>query len=130
MARNRTPVETLKAPLLKRQPRESSICYETFVHYRDQGPKRSIASVSRELGKNVTMLEDRARRWRWIERVDVWDAHLEGLAIEAQEEEVRSMNQRHARLGPESLKLVLARITGDDERNIQAIDPNRRARKT
>lgn len=52
----------------------------SFQKYRDLPPgERTIARVSRDLGKNVTMLEGRARRWRWLERVDVW--HLRPVAV-------------------------------------------------
>jgi hypothetical protein len=121
--RNRTPVATLTAPLWGRQPGETALSYASFQKYRDLPPgERSLARVSRELGKNPTMIEDRAKRWRWFERRDAWDLHLEEIAVAAQEAEVREMNARHARLGFEGLKLVLARITGDDELGIQAID--------
>jgi hypothetical protein len=97
VARNRTPCATLKAPLWGRQPKETALSFASSQKYRDLPPgERTIARVSRELRKNVTMLEDRARRWRWVERVDNWDAHLEELAVRTQEEKVQAMNERHA----------------------------------
>jgi hypothetical protein len=127
IARNRTPVETLRGPeVWKRQPGESKIAYSSFAHYRDlPQSERSIARTSRDLKKNPTMLEDRARRWRWLERVDQFDAHMEELALKSQEDAVVEMNQRHAKLGLEGLKLVLQRITGDDELGIRAIDASK-----
>jgi hypothetical protein len=86
--------------------------------------ERTLRRVAQELGRNETLTQDKARRWRWIERVDAWDAHCEELAIASQEAEIRSMNQRHARLGLEMLSLVLARLVGDDTRGIKAVDAN------
>jgi hypothetical protein len=66
MARNRLPVSQLREPLWKRQPGETVVAYATFRHFRDLKPsERSVARVSRDTGRNVTMLEDRALRWRW-----------------------------------------------------------------
>ena len=124
--RNRTPCETLKGPdIWRRQPHETSLSYSYFRHYRDQGETRTLRRTAKELGRNETLVQDRARRWRWAQRADADDLHMEEVALAAQREEVRSMSQRHARLGLETLSLVLARITGDDTRNIQAIDPNK-----
>ena len=50
VARNRIPCETLKTPVWKRQPRETSIAYASFRAFRDLKPgERSIARVCREL---------------------------------------------------------------------------------
>jgi len=92
VARNRIPCETLKTPVWKRQPRETSIAYASFRAFRDLKPgERSIARVCRELKKNPTMMEDRARRWRWLERVDTWDAPPRG----ARHQEPRGRRQEH-----------------------------------
>jgi hypothetical protein len=123
MARNRTPVETLRAPLWGRQPRETALSFASFRKYRDLPPgERTIARVCRELGKNETMMQDRARRWRWLERVDQWDAHLEELAIKSQEDAVTEMNERHAGLALVGLRKVLQRLNGDDVEGVQGID--------
>jgi hypothetical protein len=126
MARNRIPVETLKVPLWKRQPGETTIAYAAFAYYRDlPQSERSIARTSRDLKKNPTMLEDRARRWRWLERVDNWDAHLETVAVAAMEEKVAAMNARHAEIAFEGLRLVLQRLRGDDLAGVQGIDASK-----
>jgi hypothetical protein len=50
MARNRTPCETLKTPIWKRQPRETSVSYNGFRTYRDLGPTRTLRATAKELG--------------------------------------------------------------------------------
>jgi hypothetical protein len=126
MARNRTPVETLRGPVWKRQPKETAIAFSAFQHFRNlDASERSIARTARDLKKNPTMLEDRARRWRWLERVDQWDAHLEELAIKSQEDAVVEMNERHAGLALVGLRKVLQRLSGDDVEGVQGIDASR-----
>jgi hypothetical protein len=63
---NRTPCETLKGPdVWRRQPGETSLSYSYFRKYRDMGETRTLRRTAKELGRNVTLVEDRARRWRW-----------------------------------------------------------------
>jgi hypothetical protein len=82
--RNRLPVAQLREPLWKRQPGETVIAYASFRAFRDLKPgERSIARVCRELGKNVTMMEDRALRWRWRERAMAHDERLDAIALDA-----------------------------------------------
>ncbi|HYY02640.1 MAG TPA: hypothetical protein VE736_02035 [Gaiellaceae bacterium] len=71
------------------------------------------------------MLWSRSKRWRWAERVDLWDSHCEEIAIRAQEEAVRKMNAEHATIAFEGLRLVMQRLVGDDAAGVTAIDPNR-----
>jgi len=115
--RNRLPLAQLREPYWKRQPSETVIAYATDRHFRDLDPsERSVARVSRDTGRNCTMLEDRALRWRWRERTAAYDEHLDELALKSQEDAVRAMNARHAELGLQGLRLVLQRLTGDDIR--------------
>jgi hypothetical protein len=124
--RNRLPVGQLREPLWKRQPGETTIAFASFQSFRNLKPgERSIARVCRDLGKNPTMREDRARRWRWLERVDNWDAHLEEIAIASQESAVAEMNERHAFIAVEGLRKVLQRLRGDEEAHVTAIDASR-----
>jgi hypothetical protein len=127
VARNRTPCETLRGPeVWKRQPKESVIAYASFRAFRDLQPgERSIARVCRDLKKNETMLQDRARRWRWLERVDQFDAHMEELALKSQEDAFAAMNDRHAGLALVGLRKVLQRLNGDDVEGVQGIDASR-----
>jgi hypothetical protein len=122
--RNRLPVAQLREPYWKKQPGETTIAFASFRTFRDLEPgQRSVARVSRELAKNPTMLEDRALRWRWRERVAAWDEHLDELALESQRSSIREMNARHATLAVEGLKRVLQRIVGDDQEGVQAHRP-------
>src|SRR4051812_17490317 len=106
--RNRHPVAQLREPLWTKQPGETVIAYASFRTFRDLNPReRSVARVCRELGKNETMMQDRALRWRWRERSSAWDEHLEEIAIRSQENAVRRMNQEHAALAVEGLRKVM-----------------------
>ncbi len=109
-----------------KQPRETALSFAYFQKYRNMpAAERTLRRVAKELGRNETLIQDRAKRWRWAERVDLWDAHLEEVAVKSQEDAVREMNERHATLAVEGLTRVLQRITGDDEAGIQAIDVSR-----
>src|SRR4051794_32865172 len=74
-------------PGWSRMPNESARALEAAREYLKMGPHRSIASVSRTLGKHVSLLEGWSKRWRWVERATAYDDHLarqEQIEIEKQ----------------------------------------------
>jgi hypothetical protein len=102
------PIPELVAPVWKRQKGETSAQYSRFAKYRDYPrEERTLARLSRELHRDAKTIGMAAKRWRWAERVDLWDAHLEEIAVRAQEKAVAEMNERHADLALQGLRKIM-----------------------
>lgn len=92
----------------ERLPGESSRAWQAFVLYRDAGPSRTLVDVARALSMSVTRkghsrwpnvtIYTWNRRYRWRDRVQEWENHLDGQRIRCQEEAVRRMVERHTRI--------------------------------
>jgi len=79
---------------------ESSKAYSHFCLYRDMGPDRSLramenvdgcTSLYRQLGRGSS-------KWRWVERCQKYDDHLEYQDRLRHEKERRQMRERHAKI--------------------------------
>lgn len=117
------PVETLHEPLWGRQPGESPQAYQAFERYREQDP--TARSIQRAIGtypSGTTKRSDWTKRWRWRERIEAYDRHMEDLAIRAQEKAIIDMRQRHAALAFAGLEKVMQRLNGDDDAGVTAIN--------
>lgn len=86
-------------PKWEKQPKESYTAFEQFRLYREMGPERAFTRVAAEVGIRYEHVCERARIWRWKERVDAWEKHLDKLRQQEFENEGRSMARRHARIG-------------------------------
>jgi len=81
----------------QRQPGESAQAYAGFVCYRDLAPgTRSLARVGQECGKSKSLLERWSVRWRWVERVRAYDAHLAAVEQAAREQALAAEAARWA----------------------------------
>jgi hypothetical protein len=70
----------------EQQPRESAKAFAAFSLYLSLGPERSLAKVSKQLQKSVTMLGRWSSKFDWPARLAAHSAHLavvEREAIEA-----------------------------------------------
>lgn len=70
-------------PIYKRMEGEPLIWYRRFERYRLMEPVRSIPAVYRELTKNNATNApgdwyQKAKIWKWDERVAAWDVYLDG----------------------------------------------------
>lgn len=72
-----------------RQPGESEQAFTAFRTYLDLGPRRSLATVGRELGKSKAMMERWSSRWSWVARVEAYTDHLFRQADLEQQRQVR-----------------------------------------
>ena len=75
------------APVWTRMPRESARAHEAAGVYFEMRANRSLAAVSRKLGKSVSLIERWSKRWGWVDRAAAYDDHLareEQNAIEKQ----------------------------------------------
>lgn len=89
----------------ERQPGESSKAFRAFTIYRDMGPARSVKQAYREYTGKHDFQGDvgKARyfqKWNigtgWVKRAEAYDAHIERLTREAEEEALRQSAGRWA----------------------------------
>jgi hypothetical protein len=86
----------------ERQDGEPDKAFAAFVTYRDAGRARSLDAVGRLVHGDRTgrkrgstgRVRAWSTTWRWTERARAYDLHLDRLAREAREEEVRRLQQR------------------------------------
>src|SRR5215470_8443919 len=83
-----------------RQVAESSKAYHHFCLYRDMGLDRSVRKMANIPGCTSVrrQLNRWSSRWRWVERCQQYDDHLERQARLEQEKERREMMKRHAKI--------------------------------
>jgi hypothetical protein len=83
-----------------RLPGESSKAFHYFCLYRDMGARRSLRKLARDNAckTKVGQLERWSSRWRWVERCQKYDDHLEYQERLQQEKERREMHKRHAKI--------------------------------
>lgn len=67
------------------QEGESAPAYQAFAEYRDLGGERSLESVARILSKSSQLLKRWSARWKWVERSQAYDAHMDSLEQKARE---------------------------------------------
>jgi hypothetical protein len=84
-----TGIETTgdSVPGWSRMPGESQRALQAAQEYLKLGASRSIANVSRRLGKHVSLLERWSTQWGWVGRATAYDDHLakqEQIEIEKQ----------------------------------------------
>lgn len=60
------------------QERESGQAYGAFQVYLRLGTTRSIAKAAAKMGKTAQNLENFSTRYRWVERVEAYDAYVMG----------------------------------------------------
>jgi hypothetical protein len=105
-------IQELQDPVWERQPGESPVSYAAFRAYRDLSEGRTIEKAvdiliqkwpdipqrdpRSELSRNSYL--NRAKHWsserRWVERAEAYDAHLDGMLIEAREHGMQRMANR------------------------------------
>lgn len=76
---------------------ETRKAYAGFVAYRDMGIDRSLAKVSRELGKSTALLSRWSARDDWVSRAHAWDDEQHRIKDAAQLQAAVEMGERHAR---------------------------------
>jgi hypothetical protein len=107
-------VDILHEPIYERQPSETRQAYAAFSLYRDLPPNarsveraydlhRASPGTAQNPGRSPVLASDtraRTRRapgtwsnwcvnWRWVDRAQEWDRHLDHLSREAAEEQAR-----------------------------------------
>jgi hypothetical protein len=119
------PIPGFSDPWWGRQKGESAKAHKGFALYRNMDPReRSWDRTAQAYGCHRSQIAEWSKKYRWSERVDRWDQHSERLALAAQEDGIREMNQRHATLAVVTLQKLLQRLVGDDEAGVVALNPS------
>jgi len=63
--------------LWDRWPGETPRPWQAFAIYRDMGIDRSCARVGQELGKSKTLIDRWSGKYRWVDRVQLFDAFVD-----------------------------------------------------
>jgi hypothetical protein len=64
------------SPAWNRMPRETARAHEAAGLYFKMRANRSLAAVSKRLGKNVSLMERWSTRWDWVNRATAYDDHV------------------------------------------------------
>lgn len=81
----------------EQQKKEPAKAYAAFKAYHALGPSRSLSKLRQGIGEgsvkdlevtSLRWIEEWSSRWKWVERVRDWDAHLEAIRQRALEASV------------------------------------------
>jgi hypothetical protein len=112
---------------------ESSKAYKHFCLYRDMGPGRSLSRMARvpECTSVRRQLNRWSSRWRWVERCQSYDDHLQLQDRLRHEKERKDMLTRHGKIAVLGQNLVvkgIEKLLADVEqgkRDLSASDASR-----
>ena len=109
-----------------RQPSETSKGYGHFCFYRDAGKERSLRKLAADARttSKLRQLQHWSSRWKWVERCQQYDDHLERQARLEQERERKDMVKRHAKIAVLGQNLV---VKGIEKLIAEIEDGSRRA---
>lgn len=99
-----------------RQPGETARAFAAFRIYLEAGPARSLAKVGQALGhRSAVQSEKWSSRWRWVERVQEYEAAAARTADDAHVEAIAERSRRQAQIAQlhgEATALVAREIVG------------------
>lgn len=94
----------------ERQPNETDRSWEMFKIYRDMGPSRTQAHLSKVKKMNKNSVASFSARWGWRERAAAYDAHIDRIEkeaeIKARREAAKEMTERHLKISTHLQRLV------------------------
>ncbi|GAA2701311.1 hypothetical protein [Nonomuraea recticatena] len=82
----------------ERQPDESITRHAQFCEYRDQGRARTLRKTAASLTKNDRYVRDVAAAFKWRERAEAYDRHLDRLYEQTWVEERRKAAESDAKI--------------------------------
>lgn len=95
----------------EQQPSERPDSYEKFLAFRNFGPGRTLAAVSRLLKQSPATIGVLAHRHNWQGRARAWDNHLQAIQDVAAQESREAMVRDHAAAALELLKAARQAIS-------------------
>lgn len=104
----------MPSELWERQAGESAKAFAGFAHYRDSGPARSLRRTHKEVGASFQTVSRWSVGFRWVARVEAWDAEQDRQWRVDQTVARRRMADRHARIAGGVLNKVIERLQALD----------------
>lgn len=86
-------LKVLRDPLWEIQAGETTLAYQRFRVYRDLGPSRTHKRVAEIEGRAHQQISDLSAKYRWVERVQAYDAYLETVLLGRQEAAIREASR-------------------------------------
>lgn len=95
----------------ERQPGETARQFAKFNAFlRLPAQTRTIRELARQTGRSLGLLGTLASRFRWIERAELWDEHMQRLQLAADEQARVEMAERHAQIAMGLQQRALTRL--------------------
>lgn len=97
----------------ERQDYENARNYQIFAVYRDMGITRSLSKVAKALQKPpryLGQLTNLSAQYKWVERVEAYDAYLDEERRKANLEGIRKMNEENILLAQMMRKLPTVKL--------------------
>lgn len=104
------------------QPGETSLGFQAFTTYRDLGPKRSIAQVGRELGRDASILRQLSAKFNWVDRSLAFDAWLDRKSVEELARGRTQMRTEHVDLAVMARRKIAERFRNLDPNEMSVRD--------
>ena len=102
----------------ERRENESARGWGAFVCYRDMGPRRSLAKVRQEYGKNKRLLERWSAVHSWVKRVEAWDLEIDRRSRDALAQAILDMRERHIAMAMLLQQKVIERLQNFDPKEL------------
>ena len=124
---NRSParIRPLSGDAWDRQPTESVESWIKFVDYRDSGPQRTYKQIAAKHNCGVRSIQHLASKWRWADRIEAWDLHLDSLRQEVSENNAKDTALRHAALGKQAIDLAQEALGSVDPKDMSVGEATR-----
>jgi hypothetical protein len=92
---------------------ESARAYEWFCRYRDMGPGRSHDKLHQKYSEGASKKSLTLRwssRYAWVERAEAYDAYLDAIKRETNEDRVRKTAEEHIDVADKIMELALSKL--------------------
>ncbi len=106
----------------ERQPKESQKRYAQFCHYRDQGRTRTLRKSAESLALAEGYVRDVASAFKWRERVEAYDRHLDRQYEAMWLEERRKAAETDAKILGAAIGKLAQRLTSLNPAELTAGD--------
>ncbi len=97
-----------------RQEGETSLAYEWFCRYRDMGADRSHAKLVQKHGKAPNYARTTqawSRKNSWVERAEAYDAHIESIKRETNEDRAKKTAEEHIGVADKVMEFALRKLS-------------------
>ena len=97
---------------------ESVLAFDSFIAYRDMGVERSLRKVAKQIGKSISLIARFSHEQLWVDRVSLYQQHLDRILQAKNAELFVKANERHAMIAQQFQAKVTTRILELDPNEI------------